>query len=142
MLTTLITLMGCNNGSVFKLPSPSELEKQGFASPGLPRITAEELKVMYEDRKPMVLLDVRPRSQYLSGYIPGARNIPGNQWEEYFSEIATLPEDRPIITYCDCLDDGESAIAAEKLIELDYDKVSILWKGIYYWQDIGGEVRQ
>ena len=140
----LITLTGCTGNGIPNIPPPSELAQQGFASPGIPRITAEELKIMYENKEPVALLDVRPRSQYLAGYIPGARNIPGDLWEEEssFSVIAAIPDDRLIITYCDCLDDGESAIAAERLIAFGYDNVRILWKGIYHWQDIGGEVRE
>jgi len=144
LLAWLTMYAGCNNNNIPKPPSPAELARQGFASPEMPRITAEELKIMYDNREPLTLVDVRARSQYLSGYIPGARNIPGDTWEEEesFNVISTLPGDRLIITYCDCLDDGESAVGAERLVFFGYDNVRILWKGIYYWQEIGGEVRE
>jgi len=137
----LIVPLGCSDGRTTKLPSPSELAEQGYASPDFPRITAEDLKVMYDNRDPFILVDTRPRFEYLDGYIPGARNIPNNPPEESLKELSKLPKDRLIITYCDCLDDGEAARAAEMLRFMDYPDVKILWKGIDYWADIGGEVR-
>ncbi|MCL2149713.1 MAG: rhodanese-like domain-containing protein [Dehalococcoidia bacterium] len=146
LLIGLLVIMGCNgdggsNSGAPKPPSPSELESQGFASPDLPRITAEEFKVIYDNREPYVLVDVRSHDSYLAGYIPGARNIPNEPRDESSTELAKLPKDRLIITYCDCFDDGESALAANRLKLLGYDNVKILWKGIYYWRDIGGELR-
>jgi len=148
MVAALLVSGGCNGGGssgdngVPKPPSSSELAQQGYDKPGLPRITAEELKIKYDNREPIVLVDTRPPAGYLSGYIPGARNIPNIPSEESFEQLAKLPKDRLIITYCDCMDDGESAVAAERLLSLGYTNVKILWKGIYYWERIGGEVRE
>jgi len=138
----LVAPVSCLDSRTTGLPSPSELAEQGFASPDFPRITAEDLKIIYDNRDPFILIDTRPHFEYLDGYIPGARNIPNNPPEESLKELAKLPKDRLIVTYCDCLDDGESAKAAELLRFMGYDNVKILWKGIDYWRDIGGDVRQ
>lgn len=146
LLVGLIALAGCNgDGNDNNLPKPptsSQLAEEGYAMPNLPRITAEELKIKYGNKESYILIDARPHNSYLEGYIPGARNIPNNPWDESFNELAKLPKDRLIVTYCDCIDDDEAAIAANRLILSGYDDVKILWKGIYAWKNIGGELRQ
>jgi len=130
-----------SNNGVPRPPSSSELAEQDFDRPGLPRITAEELKIKYDNRENFVLVDTRPRAGFLLGYIPSAKNIPNFPADASLEELAKLPKDRLIVTYCDCSDDGESALAAERLFSLGYTNVKILWKGILYWERIGGEVR-
>lgn len=140
-------LAGCNdssrNSSLPKPPSPSELAEQNFASPNLARITAEELKVIYDNKEPVLIVDVRSRPVYIvEGHIPGATNIPNLPPDDSYERLTALPKDRLIVLYCDCMDDGESAIAAEKMTLAGYDNVKILWKGIYYWTSIGGELQK
>jgi DNA-binding transcriptional ArsR family regulator len=45
----------------------------------------------------VVVLDVRPWSEYAAGHLPGAVHIPGNQLEDRLPE---LPGDREVIAYC------------------------------------------
>ena len=45
----------------------------------------------------MVLLDVRPRSEYATAHIPGARSVPLDELE---ARIRELPRDRNIVAYC------------------------------------------
>lgn len=83
------------------IPSESELVRQGFVSPELPRISAEELKPIYDNRDPLVLVDVRPKDLFDTGYIPGARNIPNEPEAESLNKLLQLPKDRLIVLYCD-----------------------------------------
>jgi hypothetical protein len=83
------------------IPSASELVRQGFVSPELPRISAEDLKVIYDNRDPLVLVDVRPKDLFDTGYIPGARNIPNDPEAESLNKLLQLPKDRLIVLYCD-----------------------------------------
>lgn len=46
---------------------------------------------------PPLLLDVRTPTEYASGHIPGAVNIPV---DELRGRLAELPADRPIVAYC------------------------------------------
>jgi rhodanese-related sulfurtransferase len=43
------------------------------------------------------VLDVRPKEEYRTGHIPGARSIPIDQLEEHLED---LPEDKEIVAYC------------------------------------------
>ena len=83
------------------VPSPSVLEKQGFEGPELPRISAEDLKVIYDNRDPLILVDVRPKDLFDTGYIPGARNIPNLPEADSLNKLTQLPKDRLIVLYCD-----------------------------------------
>jgi len=142
MLVGLVALSGCFGSDVPKPPPPAELEQQGFLYPDLPRITAEEFKLLYDKNEPYILIDARPRNLFLDGYIPGAQNIPNDPREDSVARLTQLPKNRLIVTYCDCMDDEGGAVAADRLLAAGYTNVKILWKGIYYWEEIGGEIRQ
>jgi rhodanese-related sulfurtransferase len=45
----------------------------------------------------VVVLDVRPESEYRAGHIPGARSVPVDALE---AMLQTLPKDREIVAYC------------------------------------------
>lgn len=45
----------------------------------------------------VVVLDVRPRAEFLAGHIPGARSMPIEELEQRLGEV---PRDREIIAYC------------------------------------------
>jgi len=118
LLFSLVLAAACNGGTAASttatptptqtgttqsgvVPPPSILMRQGFLLPELPRISAEDLKVIYDNRDPLVLVDVRDRPQYDSGYIPGARNIPNEPEADSLSKLKQLPKDRLIVLYCD-----------------------------------------
>ncbi len=45
----------------------------------------------------VIVLDVRPREEYLAGHIPGAISVPLAEMERHLDE---LPQDREIVAYC------------------------------------------
>jgi rhodanese-related sulfurtransferase/DNA-binding transcriptional ArsR family regulator len=45
----------------------------------------------------VVLLDVRPREEFVAGHLPGARSVP---LDELPQALAQLPHDRDVIAYC------------------------------------------
>lgn len=49
------------------------------------------------DRGDAVVLDVRPRPEYVGGHLPGAMHIP---LEELADRLAELPRDREVVAYC------------------------------------------
>ena len=48
-------------------------------------------------RGEVVVLDVRPASEYEAGHLPHARSLPLSELER---ELATLPRDKTIVAYC------------------------------------------
>ena len=63
------------------------------------RLTPENAPSLLEKVRAgdVVLLDVRPRSEYATAHIPGARSVPLDELE---ARIRELPRDRDIVAYC------------------------------------------
>lgn len=59
----------------------------------------------------VVMLDVRPDDEYVSGHVPGAVSIPVGELER---RIAELPADREIIAYCR----GPYCVLAVRAVEI------------------------
>ncbi len=85
-----------------------------------------------------VFLDARTQSQYLQGHIRGALNLPWQEVDRYFMEMADrLDGAGMIITYCD----GESCDLSHELAlflkGMGYSNVHILFNGWTLWQQAG-----
>jgi len=77
----------------------------------------EELKSLMANRQPL-LVDVREPSEYRSGHIPGATNIPLRMLARNLSKI---PSDRPVVLYCST--GYRSSMGVMTLHLLNYDNV-------------------
>jgi rhodanese-related sulfurtransferase len=92
-------------------------------------LNSSELQKLIENKNnDYLLIDVRSSSEYNSGYIPTAINIPVNMIENRIDEI---PENKLIIVYCKV--GGRAAKARKKLKELGYDNV-INFGGTNDWE--------
>ncbi len=93
------------------------------------KLSSSELKELIDKKdKGFVLIDVRSKSEYNSGYIPTAINIPYTKIQERSEEI---PKDKLIIVYCKV--GGRAETARKKLIELGYENV-INFGGTNSWE--------
>jgi rhodanese-related sulfurtransferase len=63
---------------------------------GIEPITRKEL-VSRLWRRDVVVIDVRPRSEYEAGHIPGARSLPP---DEVRKRLRELPKDADVVAYC------------------------------------------
>jgi rhodanese-related sulfurtransferase/DNA-binding MarR family transcriptional regulator len=64
-------------------------------------------------RRKAVLLDVRPRAEFLAGHIPGARSVPVETLSRG-GRVSGLPPDREIIVYCR----GPYCVWADEAVEI------------------------
>lgn len=93
------------------------------------KLSSAELKGLIDKKdKSFILIDVRSASEYNSGYIPTAINIPYKKIQERLKEI---PKDKLIIVYCKV--GGRAETARKKLIELGYENV-INFGGTNSWK--------
>jgi phage shock protein E len=93
------------------------------------KLSSPELKELIDKKdKGFVLIDVRSESEYNSGYIPTAINIPYTKIQERSEEIQ---KDKLIIVYCKV--GGRAETARTKLIELGYKNV-INFGGTNSWE--------
>lgn len=88
-------------------------------------------------RGAVTVVDVRNRSEWEAGHLPGAIHIPVGHLAERLAEI---PRDKPIVMQCQS--GGRSAIASSVLQRLGISAVANLSGGIQGWQRAGhGVVR-
>ena len=98
---------------------------------GYKRISMDEAKTLKEKEEGYILLDVRTKGEYESGYIPGAINIPLSDIDEKI--ISFLPDkSQMILVYC--RSGNRSREASDKLSKLGYSNVLEIgginaWKG-------------
>jgi rhodanese-related sulfurtransferase/DNA-binding CsgD family transcriptional regulator len=92
-------------------------------------ISLEELMKMME-KSEVLLLDVRPKDEYVLGHIPGAISIPIEELEKH---LASLSVNKEIVAYCRgpyCL---MSAQAVE-ILKRNGIKASRLEEGVHEWK--------
>ena len=98
---------------------------------GYKRISMDEAKTLMEKEEGYILLDVRTKGEYESGYIPGAINTPLSDIDEKI--ISFLPDkSQMILVYC--RSGNRSREASDKLSKLGYSNVLEIgginaWKG-------------
>lgn len=111
----------------------------------LEQINADPATLVSVDRRTLleqarsgevVVIDVRPKNEYLQGHLPYARSMPLDELEQH---IAALPRDREIVAYCRgpfCLMSDE----AVKLLSQKGFSVHKIRDGVTEWQAAGMSV--
>jgi rhodanese-related sulfurtransferase len=83
------------------------------------KITPQQLKILMETKSgTFTLVDVRDAQEFAEGHIPGAINIPS---DEFAVGSAVLDKDKLIVVYCKS--GGRSYTAYRKLQKLGYSKI-------------------
>lgn len=82
-----------------------------------------------------VLVDVRTASEFASGHLPSAMNIPLDQLAKRLGEI---PSGKPVIVVC--ATGNRSRAGAEMLVRSGYTEVYNLQGGTMAWMLSGGKV--
>lgn len=83
-----------------------------------------------------VFLDVREPAEWNLGHVPGAIHIPRGQLEGKVE--ALVGRDKNVVLYC--AGGSRSALAADTLQRMGYDKVASLKGGFCGWSEGGGDV--
>ncbi len=86
-------------------------------------------------RGEVTVLDVRNRTEFAAGHLPGALHIPVGYLGERLAEI---PRDKPIIVQCQS--GARSAIATSVLQRLGVTNATDLMGGFVAWRDAGLDV--
>jgi rhodanese-related sulfurtransferase len=104
----------------------------------VPRITANQLKIMIDQGTSVLILDTQPKLIFDKGHIKGAVSFP---WKSKITpqDVVGLPRNKPIVTYCSCgPGEGDSANLAEQLINLGFNNVQVLADpSIKGWKEAG-----
>ncbi len=95
----------------------------------VPTISAQKLKAVLSENRPMFLLDVRQPDEFRAGHLDNAVLIPLGELEKRHTEI---PRDKKIVVYC--RSGRGSALAAEFLRRQGFKDVESLEGGILEWE--------
>jgi len=85
----------------------------------------------------VTVLDVRNRSEFSAGHIPGALHIPVGHLR---ARLAEIPRDKPIVLNCES--GGRSAIATSVLQQLGVNNATNLTGGFVAWNKAGETVER
>jgi rhodanese-related sulfurtransferase len=94
---------------------------------GIKQISPKEL----DQKKGIVLLDVRTDKEYEQGHIPGAIHIP---YSEIGERIKKLKKDKELVVFCQ--NGSKSIWAIKRLMGMGYKNLSNLKGGYNAWKRI------
>jgi ArsR family transcriptional regulator len=99
---------------------------------GVPTVALTEpdyLKWLIDSRQPVVVVDLRPASEFRRGHLPGAVSVPLAELERRIAEIPTTPM---VVLYCRC--PLEEAAGAYHVLEAKgYANHVVLQEGYDGW---------
>jgi NADPH-dependent 2,4-dienoyl-CoA reductase/sulfur reductase-like enzyme/rhodanese-related sulfurtransferase len=94
-------------------------------------VTAKELANLINDTPggSVTVLDVRAKSEYAAGHVPGAVNVP---IEELRSRLDDVPKQKPVVTYCAV---GQRGYISERILKQHgWNDIRNLSGGFRSWQ--------
>lgn len=119
-VVAIVVFAGCSDGSGGSSGSHGQAYRQ---------VSAEEAKALMEEQGDYVILDVRTKSEYDEGHIPGAVLLPHDQVKDEAEKM--LPaKDQLILVYC--RSGNRSKQASQALADLGYANV-VEFGGINSW---------
>jgi rhodanese-related sulfurtransferase len=138
ILITLSLLLGygiIGNKKAALSSTGEEESAENDVSANIVSMSVDEAYEAYNSGGDYIFLDVRSEGEYNSGHISGAVFIPVSELEGRLTE---LPEDKPIIAYCNGSTCGRSERAAVTLLENGFDEVyNMAGRGIDEWIEKG-----
>lgn len=100
-------------------------------------ISLEDAKALFETGN-VIFLDARPASEYESGHIQGALNLPWQEFDDYFDQVwQNIPENKTVIAYCDGETCELSKDLARALKGMGIPDVRVLVNGWSLWKNQG-----
>lgn len=135
-----LALAGMIAGFSFNAVSPHKLPlvpAKDQTVQGFRMVTTDEVKYYLHEEKGTVLVDARSHEEYSLGHIPGALNIPEDDFAASFAKVQpSLEKARTIIVYCSGGSCSTSEIVAQMLRDkggLPADKLWIYSDGFPGW---------
>ncbi|MBI5624771.1 MAG: rhodanese-like domain-containing protein [Elusimicrobia bacterium] len=95
-------------------------------------VSCPKLRRMQLAKESVVLVDVRPASEFAIAHIQGAVNVPGGELGS-----AGLPRNKPVVVYCPAESCNSAETAAENLRGMGYSNAAVLQGGMAEWSRKG-----
>jgi len=98
-----------------------------------PKMISREALVNLINRRMVQLIDARTLAEYAAGHIAGAIALPFEQLQPYQEQLAALPRNRWLVTYCDGPPCDQSHLLAQLLLQQGYRYVAVYDAGVNDW---------
>ncbi len=103
-------------------------------SSDFPRIKAEELRRLIENKSPNILVVSNdPQESFDEAHIPGAVSLP---WVTQLKAPVNIPRNKTLVLYCACMHEEDSSDMAAKLSQFGYRNIKVLEGGILKWSEL------
>jgi rhodanese-related sulfurtransferase len=122
-------------------PAGRAMNQMREQEPAVDRMTIVVFAVLQAKRSALVI-DVRNPDSFTAGHIPGAINVPVDAVSTRVRDIVSRAKGRPVVTYCSCINEHTSAIAAQTLSAAGVARVSALVGGYPAWVAQGGTIER
>jgi rhodanese-related sulfurtransferase len=122
-------------------PAGRAMNQMREQEPAVDRMTIVVFAVLQAKRSALVI-DVRNPDSFTAGHIPGAINVPVDAVSTRVRDIVSRAKERPVVTYCSCINEHTSAIAAQALTAAGVKRVSALIGGYPAWVAQGGTIER
>lgn len=99
-------------------------------------VTPQEASAIFQRKDDTIFLDVREPNEWNLGRIPGALHVPRGILETTIER--RVPREKSIVVYC--AGGNRSALAADSLKQMGYEKVSSIKSGFRGWVEGGHDV--
>jgi len=99
-------------------------------------VSVAEVKAMQAHGEPVVYLDVREQNEWNLGHLPQSTFVPRGVLETTVEQ--RVPRDAHVVIYC--AGGNRSALAADTMQQMGYQRVSSMAGGFRAWVDAGGTV--
>ncbi len=104
---------------------------------GLQSMTVEEAYAAWRDQAAL-FVDARAPQEYREGHIPGAVNLPPDEFEDRYPDLADRVEAAgSAIVYCQGVECGDAVMVAERLAEVYEGSVYVMEEGWEGWTAAG-----
>jgi len=120
---TFLSTLGCQSGN--------ETAKSS-SHPQVQEISILKLDSLQKALPNAILLDVRSDEEWDAGHLAGASYI-SYDWDHRLEPLKALPEDRPILVYCEA--GGRSGVITEELRIIGHPYIIDLIGGISDWTE-------
>jgi rhodanese-related sulfurtransferase len=104
-------------------------------NPSFQKLSIDEYKQNFNKKTKHKLIDVREKSEYKNGHLPGAVNIPLSQIRDHADK---LPRDIPVVLVC--ATGNRSGMAARSLSKVGFENLYNLMGGTMAWSRKGYKI--
>ncbi|OVE77609.1 hypothetical protein BVX98_02230 [bacterium F11] len=114
-----------------------------MAQEGDPAFLSLQGAIEIHRKNEAIFLDARASKDFIAGRIPGSRNLPFYEIEEYQEKaLQGLEADTPIVIYCEGIVCELSFFLGRELQQVGYTNILIFYGGYPEWSEAGLEIER